>query len=361
VSTDPAAASRWEWSERFGSQAAACDELGSPFYGRLLRLLAGDVASGGPTWEVVSRRTELRFGQAGPLRLLGTAHRLALAGRSARWAEVLPDCGGAVPDDDRELLATWHHVVREHGPELVEGLDREVQTNEVGRAAGLALAAAVTRFREARVVELGCSGGLNLGLDHFEIDLGGIVLGDASAAVHLRPEIAGHLGGLRHAGLAVPRVTERVGIDPHPVDPATEDGRLTLLSYVWPDQPERLQRVAAAIDVAAAAPPEYLVARPEGAGDTADVLETVLGRGGPSIVWHSIVWQYIPTGVRWRITEVMERAGEAATAAEPLGWARYEPDEWDRRRAAVWLRTWPHGGDRLVAHVDYHGRWMAPA
>ena len=65
--------------------------------------------------------------------------------------------------------------------------------------------------------------------------------------------------------------------------------------------------------------------------------------------------------MRWRITEVLERAGAAATAEDPLGWVRYEPDEWDRRRAAVWLRTWPHGGDRLVAHVDYHGRWLAPA
>ena len=76
---------------------------------------------------------------------------------------------------------------------------------------------------------------------------------------------------------------------------------------------------------------------------------------------HSIVWQYVPTEVRWRITEAIEAAGSAATDEEPLAWVRYEPDEWDRRRAAVRLRRWPDGGDRLVAHVDYHGRWLAPA
>lgn len=47
-------------------------------------------------------------------------------------------------------------------------------------------------------------GGLNLRLDGFEIDLGGVVIGDAGSAVHLRPEIVGHLGGLRHEGLALP-------------------------------------------------------------------------------------------------------------------------------------------------------------
>lgn len=356
-----AAASRPEWSARFAQQASACTELGSPLYGRLLGLLADDIASGGPTWEVMGQRSDLRFGQAGALRLVGTAHRLALATTAPEWAAVLPDCGGTVPVDDGELLAAWHHLVRDHGAELVAGLGREVQTNEVGRAAGLALAAARTRFGEVRVVELGCSAGLNLGLDRFDIDLGGIVLGDASAEVHLRPEIVGHLGGLRNRGLSVPHFTERVGIDPHPVDPSTEEGRLTLLSYVWPDQPDRLRRVTAAIEVVAADPPEYLVARPDGDGDTAEVLRSVLERGGPCVVWHSIVWQYVPTDVRWRITQVMERAGRRASAADPLGWIRFEPDEWDRRRAAVWLRTWPHGGDRLVAHADYHGRWLAPA
>ena len=41
-------------------------------------------------------------------------------------------------------------------------------------------------------------------------------------------------------------------------------------------------------------------------------------------------------------------------------WVRFEPDVWDRGRVAVWVRRWPEGGDRLVAHADYHGRWLAP-
>jgi len=85
---------------------------------------------------------------------------------------------------------------------------------------------------------------------------------------------------------------------------------------------------------------------------------------GPRVVLHSIVWQYLPTPERWAVTAALEAAGERATPSAPLAWVRFEPDEWDRRRAAVWLRTWtgegPSGQDRLVAHVDYHGRWISP-
>jgi hypothetical protein len=50
----------------------------------------------------------------------------------------------------------------------------------------------------------------------------------------------------------------------------------------------------------------------------------------------------------------------AGSLERPLVWVRFEPDEWDRTRAAVWVRSWPDGGDRLVAHADFHGRWLAP-
>jgi hypothetical protein len=41
---------------------------------------------------------------------------------------------------------------------------------------------------------------------------------------------------------------EREGCDLEPVDPTTDEGRLTLLSYVWPDQAARLARFSARQD-----------------------------------------------------------------------------------------------------------------
>jgi hypothetical protein len=304
----------------------------------------------------MSDRADLRFGQAGPLRLVGAAHRLALAGRAPGWAGLLPSCGGEVPAGDDRLREAWLAVVASFGDELRVGLDREVQTNEVARSAGLGLALARTGFPATRLVELGCSGGLNLRLDRFRIDLGGghgtgLVLGDPDSVVRLAPTVDGPVGG----GQALPSVEDRIGIDPHPVDAASEDGRLTLLSFVWPDQAERLERVAGAIAIARGVPVGL-----RATSDTAAALAEVLDGRRPTVVQHSIVWQYIPTDMRWKVTEAIEAAGRVATEAAPLGWIRYEPDEWNRGRASVWLRTWPGGGDRLVAHADFHGRWIAP-
>ena len=159
--------------------------------------------------------------------------------------------------------------------------------------------------------------------------------------------------------LRLPDVVERVGLDPDPIDVGTDDGALTLCSFVWPDQSVRLGRLRAAIDVARAVP-----AGVRAVADTSIALAQLLDappveRTGTAVM-HSVVWQYVPVEQRWRITEALESAGERATADRPLAWVRFEPDEWDRRRAAVWLRTWPDGRDRLVAHADFHGRWIRP-
>ena len=134
---------------------------------------------------------------------------------------------------------------------------------------------------------------------------------------------------------------------------------MTLLSFVWPAQTARFERLAAAVEVARSAPVD-LVRTTRTAAAVAAALEV----DGPRVVLHSIVWQYLPTPERWAVTAALEAAGERATPSAPLAWVRFEPDEWDRRRAAVWLRTWtgegPSGQDRLVAHVDYHGRWISP-
>ena len=383
-----AASSPLDWAGRFTQQAESCAELGSPLYARLLSLLAIEIAQTGPTWEVIASRAELRFGQAGPLRLLGAAHRLALSGAAPSWALMLPSCGGEVPSTNGELISAWSELVRTQGQELSEGLDYEVQTNEVARSAGLALGLASTGFSSARLVELGCSAGLNLRLDQFCIDLAskadseGVgsssrLLGDPGSTVRLSPEVR---TAAPHPLGQLPRITERIGIDPHPLDATTEQGELRLLGFVWPDQLQRIERCKAAIEMACRVPAvlmqsalmqsadplgpgglEQTAARPPSAlPDTAELLESLLANEQPTVIQQSIVWQYIPPELRWRITAVIEAAGHRATADTPLAWVRFEPDEWDRRRAAVWLRTWPTGADCLVAHVDYHGRWIAP-
>ncbi len=84
--------------------------------------------------------------------------------------------------------------------------------------------------------------------DHYRYELGDHAWGPVGSPVTIR---------VRHAGGRPPldaplNIAARAGCDPQPVDPTTEEGRLTLTSYVWGDQRERLERLRAALDVAAA-------------------------------------------------------------------------------------------------------------
>lgn len=361
------------WAGRFEAQSLSCRYLGSDVYARLMTMLARDVRHGGVTRELLAGVTGLRFGDAVPLRLVAAAHLVALEGRAERWAAMLPSCSGTVPDDDQILWDGWSSVVAANRDELVEGVTLDVQTNEVGRSAGLALAIARTGFRACELVEIGCSGALNLRLDRYRVELGDRVLGDPRSVLVLSPEMrgaspAGQVGVDRATGpiggvnvdptddLALPTITSRTGIDPHPIDVTTQTGRLRLESFLWPDQDERVERLRQAISIAALTPVDLITT-----DDTAGALAAVLEAAGPRVVMHSIVWQYIPKEMRWAITTAIEAAGDRATVESPLAWIRYEPDEWNRARAAIWLRTWPDGGDRLVAHADYHGRWLSPS
>ena len=67
--------------------------------------------------------------------------------------------------------------------------------------------------------------------------------------------------------------------------------------------------------------------------DTAATLDGVLAdRAGsrPTMVFQSIMWQYVPTAERWPITRAIEAAGERATKAAPLVRVSFEPDEFRR-------------------------------
>ena len=78
----------------------------------------------------------------------------------------------------------------------------------------------------------------------------------------------------------------------------------------------------------------------------------------PTLVFQSIMWQYVATGARWNITRAIETVGERASAAAPLVRVSFEPDEFRRDRVAVHARRWPGGSRTLLAHADFHGRWV---
>ena len=151
----------------------------------------------------------------------------------------------------------------------------------------------------------------------------------------------------------LPQIVARRGVDLNPVDPLTPEGRLRLLAYLWPDQPDRLKRTEGAIAVAADNEAEL-------ARDDAGVwLTNALAHRQPGtlkLVFHTIAWQYFPETTRAMAEAALANAAAVATVDAPL--ARLSMENADGRAAAVTLTTWPGGQERLIARADFHGRWI---
>ena len=327
-------------------QAAACESAGSHLYRRILDGVLADLEAGGVCHRLLAHRDDDPFGSALALRFLGAVHRLVLDGGAPELAALYPSTGG--DPDAGDVVDTFLRTVEANEDAVDRGTSQGVQTNEVGRSAALVGGYAVV-LRETglplRILEVGSSAGLNLRFDRFAYDTGAGVVGDPNSPVRF----AGVWEGTPPPLPATFEVAERRGCDRNPLDATTDDGRLRLLSYVWPDQPDRIARLEAAIAVARQVPVELEQA------DAVAWLQHHLGRPRPgvaTVVVHSIVIQYLPPDRRRQLRATIEDAGAGATADAPLAWLRMEPAG---ELADVRLTTWPGGDERLLGTSGYHG------
>jgi hypothetical protein len=340
-------------AEALAFQREGCANLGSPLYSRLLAGLEADHAAGGLTAELLEGRTTRPAHDALALRYLGAVHRIVLEGRAPELARFYPSVGGH-PDGDP--TPTFLEVVAAHRPEVETGLGRGVQTNEVRRAAALAPGFALIARRTGRPLrlrEVGSSAGLLLRWDRYGYTAAGVELGDMDSPLVFDDAWLEPVPDLR--GPVV--VADRRGCDVAPIDAGSEDGRLTLLSFVWPDQAERFHRLRAALDIAAHHP--VAIDR----ADAADWVEQVVGapsRGTATVIFHSIVLHYLSVGSRRRMRASLLAAGEAATEDAPILWLRLEPAG---AVADLRLTSWPGGAEEVLCTAGYHGgdvRWGRP-
>lgn len=329
-------------------QAEWCDKLGSPLYGDLLRQVADEVAA---LWPVLSGLTDDPPESAPALRFMGAVHRIVLEGRAPELARFYPSAGGTESGD---VWPAFRATVEANADELETSIERGVQTNEVGRAAGLVggfLEVARATALPLRILECGASAGLNLRWDHFRYEARGQTWGPADSPVRLCDF---------NSEAPLPfdveaTVVERAGCDLNPLDPTTEDGRLTLLSYVWPDQTQRIRLLKGAMDVAKDVPVQL---ERSSAPPWVESQLRELPDGTATVVYHSIFFQYMSPEERNDFVSAIEEAGSRATGSAPLAWLRFEPGG---DQAETRLKTWPGGDDRLVATSGFHGaavRWL---
>jgi hypothetical protein len=335
-------------AQRLRQQAVQCRAHGSPLTGALLDGAADDVVMGGVVSELLTADVAEPSGSVPSLRLAGSLHRLVLEGRALELAEHYPSIGGTAPVAD--VWPAAERACREHLDVLRQLVTLPVQTNEVGRSAVL-YGVLQLLGGPIRLLEVGASAGLNLRFDAFAYDVGdGVVLGDPDSPVRLhRP-----WEGMHPKYASSVEVLERKGCDPIPVDPTTADGQLTLMSYVWGDQVDRLDRLRGAFKVAAHVP--VVVENAHGL----DFLTRELTRlpvGATTVVWHSVVWQYVDPAERRAIDSLLDRVGACATEDAPLARVSLEPERVgaDDYTFRVHLQRWPTGERVHVADALGHG------
>jgi hypothetical protein len=233
---------------------------------------------------------------------------------------------------DRDAVRAW--------------LDHPPQTNEVGRGVvlvGLLCHLVAEADLPVRLAEVGTSAGLNLRADRFAISGAGVSYGDQSSPVRFPGGWLGVPPPVRPVD-----VVWRTGGDLLPVDPATAAGRTRLTAYVWPDQVERLARLRGAFDLAAAVPAD-LRAEPA----SATVARIGLEPGTWTVLWHSIMHQYLSADETAALADGVAALGAAATSSARFAYLTFELAR-DSQPPAE-LVTWPGAIRRRLGTAPAHG------
>lgn len=334
----------------FANQVAYCRANDAPVTARIVAALAALLDK--PATLFARRMADWPgppLADALPLRAAGGLHALHLSGEAPELAPIYADA------EDINDAAVVAGAARRCEDALLPWLDGPPQTNEAGRSSNfiaamlwLAGQGLPPRFE---CLEIGSSAGINLMLDRYHYDLGGVQVGPAPGAMAFAPEWRGNhppQHGIEFAALK--------GCDVAPVDLTDPVQALRLKAYIWPEHVVRFERMEAAIAAATERKPDIVRM------NAADFVEAELAKpqaeGTTRVLMHSIVWQYVPEDQQARVTAAMEAAGARATADRPLAWIALEANRTMHRHELV-VRYWPGGSEpRQLGHAHAHGAWV---
>ena len=350
--TDIAARGDGIVAKAFDNQVAYCDASGATVTARVVAAVRDLIerGEGGVFFDALRNWPGSPLADALPLRVAGGIHSLKLAGAAPALAAIYRDEPGL---DDAAIVAD---VIRAHEADLLPWLAGPPQTNEAGRSANfigamlwLADKGLPSRFA---CLEIGSSAGINLMLDRYHYDLGGVQVGPQPGAMQFTPEWQGAAPPDR----AIEIVSTK-GCDVAPVDLTDPAQALRLKAYIWPEHTVRFERMAAAIVEAGKSPPDLV------AMNAADFVEAELAKpqqpGTTRVLMHSIVWQYVPDDQQARVAAAMAAAGARATPDRPLAWVSLEANRVMHVHEMT-VRYWPGGVEpELVTRAHPHGAWIA--
>ncbi len=335
----------------FDNQVSYCTASGAERTARICAALRDLIVSngGGAVLERVRSWPGAPLADALPLRLAGGLHSLHLTGADPALSTIY---AGTCATDDAAIVAA---ALRTHEAALLPWLDGPPQTNEAGRSSNfiaamlwLADKGLPLRFQ---CLEIGSSAGINLMLDRYHYDLGGVQIGPEPGAMRFAPEWQGDAPPA-HAI----EILSAKGCDVAPVNLTDPAQAARLKAYIWPEHTVRFERMEAAIAEAKKRAPDLVHM------NAADFVEAELAKpqaaGTTRMLMHSIVWQYVPEDQQARVTAAMEAAGAMATPDKPLAWVALEANRVMHVHEMV-VRYWPGGAaGEIVTRAHPHGAWI---
>ena len=338
----------------FANQVAYCENAGAPITARVVAGIA-EVLKSDASNALIERIRAWQgapLADALPLRVAGGIHALHLAGVEPALATIYRGIGA----DDAAIIAG---AMQAHEASLLPWLEGPPQTNEAGRSANF-VAAMLWLVEQGlppcfQCLEIGSSAGINLMLDRYRYDLGGVSVGPEKPVMEFAPEWRGAPPPQREIAIVATK-----GCDVAPVDLTDPAQALRLKAYIWPEHTVRFERIEAAIRAAGELKPDLVQM------NAADFVEAELASpqedGTVRLLMHSIVWQYVPEHQQARVNAAMEAAGARATPERPLAWVSVEADRTVHRHMLK-VRYWPGGADEVqLAWSHPHGAdidWIA--
>lgn len=340
-------------AQAYANQVDYCRANDATVTGRVVAALAALLEDAGAGPFIARIRDWRGSGLADglPLRSAAALHGLYLSGRAPELAAIY---GGGSADD----LALVRRAVLDHAEALLPWLDGPPQTNEAGRSVSF-VAALLWLARQGlsgqfQCLEIGSSAGINLMIDRYRYDLGGVVVGPEAPVMDFAPEWRGSPPPdepIVFAGLK--------GCDVAPVDLTDPVQALRLKAYIWPEHQVRFARLEAAIAAARERAPDLVRM------NAADFVEAELAKpqeqGTTRLIMHSIVWQYVPEDQRARVTRAMMEHGARATPDRALAWVSLEANR-HLLAHGLTVRCWngaEHSGEpHLLAKAHAHGAWV---
>ena len=337
----------------FDIQTRWCDEMDAPFTAGILRAAIEDMREGGVVAKLIGDWPGNPIADALMMRFTGALHAAALTGRDADLARLYPD--GNPNWSVEEIWPAARAFIEREFEWMRAFLQSPPQTNETRRAIAL-LPGFLALSGPLHLLEIGASAGLNQMWDKFRYETASWSWGQANG-----PRIDTDWRGLPPLDLDVaPVIASRAACDQNPLDVSNPDHVLRLNAYLWAEQRDRFPRLAAAIKAAQDAGVHVERA------DAADWLERKLAGPlpeGTTVLFHSVVWQYLPQEKRDAIEAIVEAASARADADHRLAWLRYEPLrllglDGQVDHMATELRLWPGAERRVLARGDGHARWV---